>query len=127
MINNSLVFLTDTLNKDDIYNGDFKTYSCTTNNMFVLQSVIQRQKALGKPLYIAFIDSKWAFDSVSRSLLFYKLVRSGYHWKLITLVKDMYSNTKSRVNIKNLLSDFLFDTHGVNQGGVSGPFLFKAF
>ncbi len=58
MINNSLVFLTDTLNKDDIYNGDFKTYSCTTNNMFVLQSVIQRQKALGKPLYIAFIDSK---------------------------------------------------------------------
>jgi hypothetical protein len=39
----------------------------------------------------------------------------------------MYSKTKSRVKVKNLLSDFLIDSHGVNQGGVSSPFLFKAF
>ena len=127
MINNRLVFLTDALNKDDIYNGGFKKGSSTTDNMFVLLSVIQRQKVLGKPLYIAFIDYRRAFDSVNRTLLFYKLIKSGYHGKLITLIKNMYSKTKSRVKIKNLLSDFLTETHGVNQGGVSSPFLFKAF
>ncbi len=41
--------------------------------------------------------------------------------------KNMYSKTKSKVEIKNLSSDFLFDTYGVNQGRMSSPFLFKAF
>ncbi len=59
-----------------------------SDNMFVLLSVIQRQKALGKPLYITFIDFKRAFDSVNRSLLFYKLITSGYLGKLITLIND---------------------------------------
>ncbi len=47
--------------------------------------------------------------------------------ELITLLTNTYSKTKSKVKIKNLVSDFLFDTHGVNQGGMSSPFLFKAF
>ena len=127
MTNNRLIFLTDILDKDDKYNGGFKKGSCTADNIFVLLSLIEKQKALGKPLYISFIDFRRAFDSVNRTLLFHKLIKSGYHGKLITLLKDMYSKTKSRVKIKNLLSDFLIDSHGVNQGGVSSPFLFKAF
>ncbi len=39
----------------------------------------------------------------------------------------MYSKTISRVKIRNLLSSLHTETHGVNQGGVSSPFLFKAF
>ncbi len=110
-----------------MFNGGFKKDSCTADNMFVLLSVIQRQKSLCKSIYIAFIDFRWAFDSVNRTLLFYNLMKSGYHGKLIILLKNMCSKTMSKVKIKNLLSDFLSDTYGVNQGGVSGPFLFKAF
>jgi hypothetical protein len=39
----------------------------------------------------------------------------------------MYSKTKSKVKVKNLLSDFLHETHGVNQGEISSPFLFRSF
>jgi hypothetical protein len=52
LINNRLVFLTNLLDKDDMYNGGFKKGSSTSDNMFVLLSVFQKQKALGKPLYI---------------------------------------------------------------------------
>jgi exonuclease III len=127
LTNNRLVLITEILDKDDMYNGGFKKGSCTADNMFVLLSVIQRQKVLRKPLYIAFIDFKSAFDSVNRTLLFYKLIKSGYHGKIINILKDMYSKTKSKVKIKNHLSDFLNESHGVNQGGISSPFLFKAF
>ncbi len=72
MINNKLVFLTDLLDKDDAYNGGFKKGSYTADNMFVLLSVIQRQRSLGKPLYIAFIEVRWTFDSINRTLFFYK-------------------------------------------------------
>ena len=58
------------------------------DNMFVLLSVFQRQKALKKPLFIAFIDFKSAFNSVNRTLLFYKLIKNGYHGKIINILKD---------------------------------------
>jgi hypothetical protein len=70
LVNNRLIFLTEVLDQDDIYNGGFKKGSSTADNMFVLLSVIQRQKALGKPLYIAFIDFRREFDSVNMTLLF---------------------------------------------------------
>ena len=46
MINNHLVFLTELLCSDDKYNGGFKKESSTADNIFILYTLIQRQKAL---------------------------------------------------------------------------------
>ena len=39
----------------------------------------------------------------------------------------MYSKTKSRIKWKNFLSQTFQDIFGVNQGGVTSPYLFKSF
>ena len=89
MRNNRLVFLTDILVNDDVHNGGCKKGCSATDNLLVLSSIIQRQKALRKPLFTAFIDFRKAFDSVNRTILFYKLMKSGYHGRIITILKSL--------------------------------------
>jgi hypothetical protein len=78
---------TDILGNDEIYNGGFTKGSSTTDNMLVLNSLVQTQKAPNKPLFVAFIDFRKAFDSVNHTLSFYKLMKSGYTSKINTLLK----------------------------------------
>ncbi len=126
MINNLLVFFTDSWGNGDIHNGGFKKGSYTADNLVILNSMIQRQKALNRPLFIAFIDFRKAFDSINHSL-FYELLKPVYHGKIINLLKSLYSKTKGKIKVRNMLLDFLHDTQGVNQGGVSSPFLVRVF
>ncbi len=110
LITNRLIHFTDSLNIDDEYNGGFKKNSSTSDNMLILLGLMQRQKALGKHLYIGFIDFRKAFDSVNRPLFFYKLMHSSYKSKLVDILRNMYSKTKSRVKVRNLLSSLLRDS-----------------
>ena len=48
--------------------GFEKDYS-TVDHMFTLMAMIQKQFALNRKLYVAFIDFEMAFDSTSRKLL----------------------------------------------------------
>ena len=48
--------------------GFKKDYS-TVDHMFTLMAMIQKQFALNRKLYVAFIDFEKAFDSISRKLL----------------------------------------------------------
>ena len=95
--------------------------------MFILNGVIQKYKALGIPLYVCFVDFKRAFDCLNRLLLFAKLHKKGYGSKLLDIMIDMYSKTNSKIKWKNFLSDAFKDEFGVNQGGVTSPYLFKVF
>ena len=53
--------------------------------------------------------------------MFYTLVKTKIDGKLIRLLYDMYKNTKSKICVDGLLSDLLYDTLGVNQGGPNSP------
>ena len=48
--------------------GFEKDYS-TVDHMFTLMAMIQKQFALNRKLYVAFVDFDKAFDSISRKLL----------------------------------------------------------
>ena len=56
--------------------GFRKTYS-TTDNLFTLLAVIQKQLLCHKKLYVAFIDFRKAFDSVIRTKLWTILRKNG--------------------------------------------------
>ena len=60
-------------------------------------------------------------------MMFYTLVKTKIDGKLIRLLYDMYKNTKSMICVDGLLSDLLYDTLGVNQGGPNSPEMFKGF
>ena len=68
-----------------------------TDHIFVANTLIDQAKHLGHPLYAAFIDLQKAYDSVSRPLLFRKLVLSGLSPKFCNLVQQTYVNNSSRI------------------------------
>ena len=56
----------------DEQNGFRATRSCM-DHIFSLITLIRNRKSAGKSTFICFVDYKLAFDSINRSLLFYKL------------------------------------------------------
>ena len=80
-----------------------------------------------KPLYLAFLDIRKAFDRVPRALLWRKLHSLGIRGKLLRVIIDQYTDTRGCVRVGDLLSrKFRIDT-GVIQGSKLGPILFNLF
>lgn len=114
------------LNSDDKFNGGFKKNS-STSDMFILLGAIQRSQFMKKPLYIAFVDFRRAFDTVNRNIMFHKPMKKKIDGKLMRILYNMYTKTKSKICVNGALSDFLYDTLGVNQGGPNSPDMFVDF
>ena len=51
----------------------------TTDQTFVVRTLIEKAKADKQPLYSCFVDFKKAYDTVPRDLLWEKLQRIGVH------------------------------------------------
>ena len=95
-------------NATDISSGaqfGFKSDHSTEDAMFVLKYLIDRQLQAKKKLYCAFIDLKKAFDSFSRTSLWFKMIKSGIDGKLFDLIRSMYDNIKLKVKCMGSLSD----------------------
>ena len=77
-----------------------------------------------RPIWIAFVDLKAAFDSVDIKAL-WKLLRSfGLHSKVVDLVEDLYTDECSCVYADGVLSDLFAVGSGVRQGCRIAPDLF---
>ena len=111
----------------DRFNGRFITGSRTSNNIFLLHSLVQRQLCLGKPLFICFVDVSKAFDLVNRHILFFKLIKSGFLGRVIDTLRSIYKKTNFRVKTGGKLSSLIKDELGVNQGGNASPTLFRKY
>ncbi len=127
ILNNRMVFIETAFEKGDPFNGGFKSGSRTSDNLFILNAILEKYRCKGKPLFVCFVDFKRAFDCVNRALMFVKLMKVGYSSKLLTVMINMYSKTTSLVKWRGYLSKSFQDLMGVAQGGVSSPFLFKSF
>ena len=107
--------------------GFRKNYS-TLDHIFLLKNFIDLFVLNeNKKLFCAFVDYKKAFDTVWRSGLWYKLLRSGISGKLYNVIVNMYNNIKSCVNCDGQTSEYFFTTNGVRQGENLSPFLFALF
>ena len=125
--NKRLEFLNEALNQTDLSNGGFLKGSRTSDNIFILQSVITRQVHLGRKLYVIFVDFSKAFDLVNRSLLFFKLIKAGWGGRLLDTARSLYRKTRFRVRTEGKLSDSIDSLLGVNQGGSASGILFRKF
>ena len=72
-----LTFVNDTFDGNDRYNGGFLHGSRTSDNLFVLNGLIEKQMLLGKALLVCFVDLSKAFDVINRNILFHKLMNCG--------------------------------------------------
>ena len=70
-----LSFANEAMGKIDKFNGGFITGSRTSDNIFILYGLIQRQLLLGQSLFVSFVDFSKAFDLVNRNILFFKIMK----------------------------------------------------
>ena len=98
----------------------------TTKPIFAIRQIIEKSKEFNKSTsYIAFIDFKAAFDSVSRDSLWKILQICGVPYELSVLVRQLYTYTRSAVSLASSLSEEFSIETGVKQGCVIAPYLFN--
>ena len=77
-------------------------------------------------LHVLF-DFKKAFNKVSHSLLWSKLIQIGIGGRFLNLLKAMYSQVKSCVRAGDSLTKAFDFKRGVRQGCLHSPMLFALF
>jgi hypothetical protein len=127
IINTRLKFKNIVLDLDDNLQFGFKENCRTSDNAFILHSLITRQKFKNKPLFTCFVDFTKAFDYVNRFALYYKLIQRGVNGKMLRLICDMYNKAKCRVKWKGQVGGEIESEFGVLQGGMTSPKLFTEF
>ena len=114
-----LAFVNDAFASHDKYNNAFLEENRTSDNLFVLNGLVEKQLTINKCLYVCYIDFSKAFDMVNRTILFYKLVSSGWRGRVIDTFRSLYGKTHFRVKRNGRLSRPIQNNLGVNQGGIS--------
>jgi len=96
----------------------------TIDAILTLRLLAELHREFRKPLHVACIDIKAAFDSVDRQALWKALHATGALQFLIQLIQDLHTGTMSRVWVGKKLSKAFYNFSGVRQGCVLAPALF---
>ena len=105
----------------------FRKGFSTTDNLYILQSLIEISQSSKQKLFCAFIDFRQAFDTVWRNGLLQKLLNSNVNGYCLNFIKNMYYHTKSRVKTAEGASAFFPSMIGVRQGENLSPLLFSVY
>jgi hypothetical protein len=99
----------------------------TTDQVFVLRTLIERARADKKPLYVCYVDFKKAYDTIPRDLLWHKLQRIGVHGDFLRAVQALYAEVPMGVQFADGMSATFDSLLGVKQGCPLSPTLFGIF
>ena len=103
-----------------------KGYS-TLDHIFSLHCLLNIYLSKGQKLYCAFVDYEKAFDKIWHAGLWLKLLKNGIDGKIVNVIKKMYENAKSCVNVADKCSSNFQCNIGVRQGENLSPFLFAVY
>ena len=101
--------------------------SMTADNVFILNAFIQRQIIKGENLIVCFVAFSRAFDLINRYILFYNLMKTGLHGRIVDTMRSLYAKTQFRLKCNGYLSPLLATSTGVNQGGNASSCLFRCY
>ena len=101
---------------------DFRPSTRTSDNTFVLKTLVDKQFHKNKKLYTCFVDFSKAFDISWRKVLIAKLNSFGIEGKMLNIIKDLYSGTNGHVTVGEFISDDFKISLGVKQGDPPSPF-----
>ena len=110
----------------DEQNGFRKKRSCQ-DQLKTFYSILQTRKAQGLETFTSFVDFRKAYDSISRTHLWYKLEKLGLHGSILNALKSLYHNVKCSVRTLNGLTSVFKVSRGLKQGCVISPMLFNLY
>jgi len=70
----------------------------TTDQLFMLRTLIEQNKAKKKPLYCCFLDFKKAFDTMPREVLWQVLASLGVEGRFLQCLQAMYAKDTICIN-----------------------------
>ena len=127
IINNRLNKYAENYNVINWNQAGFRKEYSTSDNLFILKSLIDIIQSQHKKLYCCFVDFKQAFDTVWRVGLWQKLQQHGVRGKCFKLIFNLYKDIKSKVMTHEGSTEFFSCHIGVRQGENLSPFLFTIF
>ena len=106
---------------------DFRPKMRTSNNIFILKTLIEKQFMSNNKLYCSFVDFSKAFDTVWRKGLITKIESYGVQGKMLNVIKSLYNDTTAQVKVSDQLSSPFEISLGVKQGDPPSPFFFNTY
>ena len=97
----------------------------TMDRILALRLLAERRREYRQPLFVAYVDLKAAFDSLDRESLWKILLVLGTPVGIVDLLRALYTNTPSRVQVNGKLSEPFSIVSGVRQGCILAPTLFN--
>ncbi len=115
-------------NNLNILQGGFRVKRGVLEQLGALRVLSETAIKERKPLYVASLDIRKAYDMVWRPAIVYKLHK---HYKvpleICKIIQTMLENTRSGVKNEHDI-EYIFDTiNGVVQGGITSPLLYGVF
>uniref|UniRef100_A0A671TQN5 Reverse transcriptase domain-containing protein n=1 Tax=Sparus aurata TaxID=8175 RepID=A0A671TQN5_SPAAU len=104
--------------------GFVKSSGCS-ENLPLLDGMIQTCKRNRKPLSVVFIDFAKAFDTVSHNHLWVTLERIGVDDQLVKVIRDSYRGCTTRIRLRGGETQSIELRRGVKQGDPMSPLLFN--
>ena len=92
-----------------------------------MEEAIREYKDLRKPLYVAFLDVKSAFDVVSHESLMRKLFHTGIEGAEWMLIRSLHQTAESVIKWDGHYSEAFEIRQGVRQRGILSTDLYKVY
>lgn len=99
----------------------------TTDQIFVLRTLIEQQRMAGTPLYVCFVDFQKAYDTVPRDQLWFKLERMGIQGFILDAIRALYADVPVCIRTRAGLTATFQSLMGVKQGCPLSPTLFGLY
>lgn len=105
----------------------FRAGRSCTDNVFCLKQIIEKKLNTNQEVHLMYVDLKKAYDSVPLKKLWEILQETNINQTLITTLKNVYTDSTSRIKSgKNLSQEFTVNK-GLRQGCCVSPTLFKVY
>ena len=87
----------------------------TTDNVFIIHTLVAQARRSHRKLYCCFVDFKKAFDSVPRHTLWQVLAELGINGNILDSLKSMYAQDEACVMTQERLTEAFRCTAGSSQ------------